>query len=110
MELIDVLHADGRATGIKRSKADVHRDGDLHRSVHVWILTPRGVVLQKRSLRKENNPGLWDVSVAGHLSAGEDAETAALREAEEELGLELQRSELHHVGSLSERCVLNEGT
>ena len=109
METIDILSPHGRATGEVKSKPDVHRDGDLHRSVHVWIVTPRGVLIQRRSLRKENHPGLWDVSVAGHLSAGEDAVTAAIREAEEEIGLLLAPGELQHIGTIAERCVLNGG-
>jgi isopentenyldiphosphate isomerase len=109
MELIDILGPDGQPTGVVKSKADVHRDGDLHRSIHLWIVTPRGLVLQKRSVRKENHPGLWDVSVAGHVSAGEDAADAVLREAEEELGLVLHRDELRHIGTIAEWCVLNGG-
>ena len=109
-ELVDVLTRDGAPTGIVKPKADVHRDGDWHRSAHVWILTTPGkVLLQRRSLRKENNPGLWDVSVAGHLSAGEDAVSAAMREAEEEIGLSLDFEELQHIATLTEASVLNGG-
>jgi len=43
--------------------------------------------LQKRSLRKDKNPGVWDSSVSGHLDAGEDYLTAAIRELGEEIGV-----------------------
>ena len=109
MELIDILSPDGEATGAVKPKADVHRDGDLHRSVHVWIVGERGILLQKRSMGKDNYPGAWDVSVAGHLSAGEDPITAAVREAEEEIGLTLQPSELRHIGTIAEFALLNGG-
>ena len=111
MELIDVLTPDGRPGGIRKSKADVHRDGDWHRAAHVWIIGARGrILLQRRSMTKENNPGLWDVSAAGHVSAGETAMEAAVRETEEELGLRLSPSELQPAGAIAESCVLNGGT
>ena len=92
IELIDVLTADGKPTGARKPKNQIHRDGDWHRAAHVWIIAPDGrFLLQRRSLRKENNPGLWDVSAAGHLSAGESAVEAAMRETFEEIGLALTR-------------------
>jgi len=109
-ELVDVLDFEGRPTGTRRTKADVHREGLWHRSVHVWIVTPDGrVLLQKRARSKENHPGLWDVSAAGHVAAGETAVDAAIRETREELGLEIAADVLRHVGSPVEQWVLNEG-
>lgn len=111
IELIDVLTPDGRPTGARKPKDAVHRDGDLHRSAHVWIIAADGrVLLQRRSQRKENNPGLWDVSAAGHLSAGEAAVDAAIREVGEELGLSLAPGELQFLATMRESAVLNEGT
>ncbi|HEX7419178.1 MAG TPA: NUDIX domain-containing protein [Thermoanaerobaculia bacterium] len=109
--MIDVLDADGSSTGRTKPKPHIHRDGDLHRSVHVWIITPDDrILVQRRAAVKENNPGLWDVSCAGHISAGESAIDAAIREAEEELGIALESDELKHVATLREHSVLNGGT
>ena len=36
----------------------------------------------KRGLSKKTYPGLWDVSVAGHVHAGESITTGAIREVE----------------------------
>ncbi len=111
IELIDVLTPDGHSTGIRKPKDAVHRDGDWHRAAHVWIVSPRKhVLLQRRSLRKENNPGLWDVSAAGHLSAGESAIEAAVREVREELGLSIAPDELRFLATMRESCVLNQST
>jgi isopentenyl-diphosphate Delta-isomerase len=110
-ELIDVLTPDGAPTGVTKPKAAVHRDGDWHRAAHVWIVTSDGrLLLQRRSSRKENYPGLWDVSAAGHLSAGEPATECAVRETFEELGLWIDAAELQFLGTLRESCVLNGGT
>ncbi len=111
MELIDILDAGGSPTGRTKPKPDVHRDGDWHRAVHIWILTPDDrILVQRRALVKENNPGLWDVSCAGHISAGESVIDAAIREAHEELGLELEPGELRHLTALRASAVLNGGT
>jgi isopentenyldiphosphate isomerase len=60
----------------------------IHRSVHILVVSPEGrLLLQKRSLRKDTQPGKWDTSVGGHVGFGQSYEEAALREAEEELGL-----------------------
>ncbi len=111
IELIDVLTANGQPTGIHKPKDAIHRDGDWHRAAHVWIVSSdKRILLQRRSLRKENNPGLWDVSAAGHLSAGESAIDAAVRETREELGLAIAPPDLKFLATLRESCVLNEGT
>ena len=100
-ELIDVLTPDGHASGIIKPKPDVHRDGDWHRCAHVWFVASDGrLLLQRRALVKENWPGLWDISVAGHISAGETAVEAAIRETFEEIGLVIAASELVHIGTL----------
>lgn len=110
MELLDVLTGDGVRTGRTKAKADVHRDGDWHLASHVWLVTPDGrVLLQRRASKKENWPDLWDISVAGHVSAGETPIDAAIREAREELGLSLVASDLHHLGTLRWHALLNGG-
>jgi isopentenyldiphosphate isomerase len=110
-ELIDVCDPDGKRTGERKPKSAVHRDGDWHRAVHVWIVTPEGrVLLQKRASVKENYPGLWDVSFAGHLSAGEDAHEAAIREGAEEIGVDVAEDSFEYVTTTREAIVLNGGT
>ncbi len=109
IELIDVLTADGASTGIVKPKPDVHRDGDWHRCAHVWIVASDGrLLLQRRALAKENWPGLWDISVAGHASAGESATDAAIRETFEEIGLVIVAEELIHIGTLRYSTRLRE--
>lgn len=53
----------------------VHRDGDYHRAVHVWIYSEstRELLLQKRADCKDSWPGQWDISSAGHISAGDSS-------------------------------------
>src|SRR6185436_14800778 len=66
--------------------------GIIHRSVHVLVVSPSGsLLLQKRSMRKDTQPGKWDTSVGGHVGFGQSYEAAARREALEELGITLGR-------------------
>lgn len=108
-ERFDVLSADGLPTGVVKDRDAVHRDGDWHRCGHVWIASGDRVLLQRRALMKESWPGLWDITVAGHVSAGEDSLSAAIREAREELGLELSPSELQPLGTLRYHVALRPG-
>jgi isopentenyl-diphosphate delta-isomerase type 1 len=61
----------------------------IHLVVHLHVLDRRGrLLLQKRAMNKDTNPGRWDTSVGGHVRAGEDVHAALLREAQEELGID----------------------
>ncbi len=40
---------------------------------------------------KDINPGLWDSSAAGHVDVGEHYDACALRELDEELGIQVNR-------------------
>jgi isopentenyldiphosphate isomerase len=84
-ELLDVFDERGWHTGVK-SRDAVHRDGDWHLAFHLWVVSARGVLLQRRAQTKESWPGRLDATAAGHLLAGE-AVRDGLREAEEELGV-----------------------
>ncbi len=86
-ELFDVVDNDDTPTGTA-TRARVHAENLLHRAIHVFVLNKNGdLYLQKRSLRKDKNPGAWDSSVSGHLDAGEDYLSAAIRELGEEIGI-----------------------
>ncbi len=100
-ELFDVLTADGGPTSIVKRRADVHRDGDWHRSIHVWLYGVDGnepfLLMNQRGLEKDTWPGVLDATVGGHLSAGETVEQA-YREIEEEIGIVADPARLRHIG------------
>jgi len=69
-------------------RSEVHRRGLLHRATHVLVFNRQGeVFFQKRSMRKDRQPGVWDSSASGHVDSGEDYDTCAVRELREEIGL-----------------------
>ncbi|GJL78258.1 MAG: NTP pyrophosphohydrolase [Nitrospinaceae bacterium] len=84
-EIYDVVDIDDRVTG-QATRREIHQKKLLHRSVHIFVFNREGhLYLQKRALSKDENPGFWDTSSAGHVDAGEDYQTAADRELMEEL-------------------------
>ena len=88
-EIFDVVNERDEVIG-QQTRREVHRRGLLHRAVHVLVFNARGhVFLQKRSMTKDRQPGLWDSSASGHLDAGEAYDHCAVRELREEIGLEL---------------------
>jgi len=110
MEYVDLLDSSGRPTGRRKPKQEVHRDGDWHGAAHVWILNTKGqILIQRRSPTKENWPDLWDVSVAGHISAGEEPIEAARRETQEELGITFDPGECRYLFTVAEQVALKKG-
>jgi isopentenyldiphosphate isomerase len=98
-ELIDILNSNGKALGRSAKKSEAHRLGLFHATVHIWFYTKDGeLLLQKRSAIKDINPGMWDVSVAGHIGAGESIIDAAIREVQEEIGIAITGKELNKIG------------
>ena len=98
-EYLDILDEFGKPTGKTCLKSEVHRKGYYHNTAHVWFYTHEGeILLQQRSATKKIYPLLWDVSVAGHVDAGESIEQAAIREAKEEIGLVISKNKLQKIG------------
>jgi len=100
-ELFDLYTRAGAPLGRSKARGRVHRDGDWHRSLHIWVwATVNGaphLIFQRRSAGKDTYPGALDVAVTGHLRAGESV-TETLREAEEEIGLRLGPGDVVRLG------------
>ena len=101
-ELLEIYSSSGKKTGKKATKSYIHKKGLFHATVHVWIFSEKGnVLIQKRSTKKKLNPGVWDVSVAGHIEYKEDIKAAAIRETFEETGLHIKEKDLFKLGIYS---------
>ncbi|MEM7564203.1 MAG: NUDIX domain-containing protein [Pseudomonadota bacterium] len=86
-ELLDVVDENDRVVDVK-TRGEIHASHLMHRAIHILLFNSKGeVFLQKRSMSKDENPGLWDSSAAGHVDSGESYLACAVREIEEELGI-----------------------
>lgn len=98
-ELIDVYDEQDRWLGVKEREL-VHRDGDWHRCFHCWIVSCRPVpqvVVQRRAAALADAPGMLDVTVSGHVLAGETLHDALRRELREELEISELTGSTSHV-------------
>lgn len=89
-EMIDILDNTGTKSGRVATRDDIHRLGLGHKIAAVAVIDDKNrILLQRRSMNKLINPGKWDIAAAGHVDAGEDTFTTALRETAEEVGLKV---------------------
>ena len=100
-EIFDVVDEQNRVVR-QATRREVHAQNWLHRAVHIFVVNANGeVFLQLRSHLKDKQPCKWDSSAAGHLDAGEDYLSCAVRELDEELGVRTTAGELTPAGSVA---------
>jgi len=87
-ELFPLIDKLGQTIGCV-SRSECHNGSKLlHPVIHLHIFNAKGkLLLQKRSMDKDIQPGQWDTSVGGHIEYGEKIEEALRREAYEELNI-----------------------
>ncbi len=89
-EYFDLYDKNRTLIGRKHRRGDKFKDGEYHLVVHVCIFNNKNELLvQQRQPFKKGWPNLWDLSVGGAAIAGEDSQKAAERETREEIGLEI---------------------
>lgn len=103
-ELFDIYHEDGSPARYIAGRGFAHLRGLWHITAHIWVVRPAHgtpeLLLQLRSRHKELHPACYDTSSAGHIAAGEELLTGAIRELSEELGLTAAADELQPIGIL----------
>ena len=98
MEYIDIFDENNNPIGEMREKTQAHKDGNFHRTAHIWIMNDKKeLLIQKRSATKKSHPNCWDISGAGHIRTGESVTEGAIRELKEELGIKANESELKFI-------------
>ncbi|WP_309400525.1 NUDIX hydrolase [Cerasicoccus maritimus] len=86
-ELFDVVDEQDVVIG-QAPRYQVHAEGLRHRAVHILVWNSQNqLFLQKRSMNKDQMPGVWTTSCSGHVDSGENYDIAAVREISEELGI-----------------------
>ena len=109
-EYLDILDEQGNKTGESRPYLEAHEKGLIHSAVHVWIVNSKNeILIQKREKNRRFFPGHWDISSAGHVSAGQTSLEAGIREVKEELGLDIPTSKFTLICTLWTDSILNAG-
>lgn len=105
-ELFDIYDEQLRPLGTA-TRAETHEHGYWHRTFHCWLTrreeNRRYVRFQLRQAGKDTNPGCYDITAAGHLTAGETIREA-MRELEEELGVKSHFEQLIPLGQIREEA------
>jgi isopentenyldiphosphate isomerase len=87
-ERFEIVDEQDRVVGTAPRRTCHGNPALVHRTAHVVVVSHDGrILLQKRSLTKDIQPGKWDTAVGGHLQLGESYEEAARRELAEEIGI-----------------------
>ena len=99
VELIDVLDEHGAKTGQTLPRSEVHKKGLWHKIVVVGIVDKdKNILMQQRAADKDKNPNMWDISLTGHITAGQDSVSTVGIEINEELaGLEFDLNNLDYI-------------
>lgn len=99
-EYFDVLNEKGEYIGKIETRKKCHTEGLWHKAVAMFIINSKEqVLLQRRSANKKKWPNMWDITAGGHVLAGEFGFQSIIREAEEELGINLNKNDITFVGS-----------
>lgn len=109
-EIVDILdEVTGEKIGKTISKEEAHKKGIWHGSIHIIILDKdkNNILLQKRCKQKKLYPDMWDISVGGHISSGEEPIVSAKRELEEELGLDSKKYDFQFIKKIKEEFYSN---
>ena len=100
-EYFDILDENGKKTGKTKLRKEVHKDGDWHKAVHVWIINDKNeILLQRRSKTKDSNPNKISIFNGGHLSAGDTSIDGVKRELKEELNLAVEEKNLKFIKTI----------
>lgn len=102
-ELLDQVNEHDEVVGqILRSQAYKENLLASIRSTWLFIQNAEGKLwIPRRNLTKANNPGCLDGSVVGHVGADESYEQAMIREAQEELRLDITKYPYKKIAKLS---------
>ncbi|NOX71098.1 MAG: NUDIX domain-containing protein [Candidatus Micrarchaeota archaeon] len=86
-EFLDIVDSKDNTIG-RAPRSHIHNSKLWHRGIHIILLDSDGrVILQNRSPTKDKWSGKYDLSVSGHVNAGEGYDDVARREIYEELGI-----------------------
>jgi isopentenyl-diphosphate Delta-isomerase len=104
---MDVLDENGIRTGEVCSKSKIHEMGKYHRAVHLYLLDKSNrLLLQRRSMFVDHYPGMFSISLTGHVDAGESSGDAVKREIGEELSFDPKNMDIEFLFSFKQSMTI----
>ena len=95
---LNIVDEAGNIIG-EETRERIHREGLLHKIVHVWFYTAdKKLIFQRRGKNAETHPNQLDATAGGHVEMGQSDIEAAIAETKEETGVLLEQSELVPLG------------
>jgi len=95
IEMWDIYDKNRNKTGRTHKRVDKMNAGNYHLVVHVCLFNIKNeMIIQKRHSKKRLFPGRWDLSSGGAAIEGESSYQAAERELFEELGIQIDLSDV----------------
>lgn len=98
MEYLDIVDENNVLTSAKKLRSEAHSQGLWHRVVHIYFfkLVENEIYLlvHLRAKNKDLDPNCWDTRFGGHIKSGGSIEDGIKSELSEEIGLELEQSNL----------------
>ena len=100
MELVGIVDKNGNPTGVALDKKEAREKNLIYKVIVVFVINDmKQVLFQKRSANLRYMPNRWALC-AGHVRASESLEDAAIREAKEEMGINILKEELKSFGEV----------
>lgn len=97
MEILDIYDRDRHRTGKTYFRKDKIPEGGLRLIVHILIFNDKGELLIQQRADHKKMGGLWDITCGGACQAGENSQDGAKRELKEELGLDIDFSNIRPI-------------
>lgn len=98
MKYLDIVDENNVLTSEKKLRSEVHLQGLWHRTVHIYLFKLIGneiyFLVHLRAKNKDLDPNCWDTRFGGHIKSGESIEDGIKGELTEEIGLDIEQSNL----------------
>lgn len=98
MELVDIYNERHEKLGYAKERKNLI-DGEYRLSCFIWVINNENqILLQQRLANAKKMPNMWGTT-AGGAQKGDTSLTGAIRELNEELGIEAKTEEMIFIGS-----------
>ncbi len=94
-ELVIIVDENNREVGVATRK-EMRQKRLIHRATYIVIVDDeKRILCQKRSLKKDIYPGMWEIAAGGVVAKGESYSESAKRELKEETGIDCPELKMH---------------